>query len=70
VFYVLKVLFLAVVLVPIKTYTRFGHPLFKKWYKKLFFGEIFMILLEGYIDFVTTFFMYVYYDNSVEQDGF
>ena len=61
-FYFIKVLFLAIILYPLKTFTNHGHYLFRKLKQKLFFGEILMILLEGYLDFVISFYMYIDYD--------
>lgn len=42
--------------------TRFGHSQFKKLEKRLFYGEILLILIEGFLDFTIAFFIYVFYD--------
>lgn len=69
-FYFLRVGFLALVLAPLKTYSKHGLKYFNKLYKKLFFSEIIMIILEGYVDFTITLFLYILYDNNVEKDSF
>jgi hypothetical protein len=69
-FYVLRVAFFILVLAPLKTYTKYGQKYYNKFYKKLFFSEIIMIILEGYVDFAITLFLYIYYDNNVEKDTF
>ena len=69
-FYFLRIGFLVFVLAPLKFYTRFGHITFSKMYKKLFYGEILLILIEGYLDFTIAFFLYIIYDESIESDSF
>ena len=61
-FYFLKVLFLGVIIGPIKHYTRYGQSIFRKMYKKLFFGEILLIIVEGYLDFTLSYFIYIKFD--------
>ena len=61
-FYFLRVLFLVLVVGPIKYYTKYGHKYYSKLYKKLFFGEILLILIEGYLDFTIAYFLYIIYD--------
>jgi hypothetical protein len=63
----LRVFFLAIVLYPLKTFTRHGHSLYKTLRQKLFFGEILMILMEGYLDFVISFYMYIDYDPNYDS---
>ena len=65
-FYILRVLFLFLVLGPIKTFTKFGHSRFIEMYKKVFFSEILLILIEGYLDFVIALFLYGMYNPLVE----
>jgi hypothetical protein len=61
-FYAIRVAFLILVLGPIKTFTKYGHLRFRKMYKKLIFAEILLILIEGYLDFTITFFLYEFYN--------
>ena len=63
-FYFIRVLFWGLFLGPLKLYTKYGHRMFEKMRIKLFFGEIFLILIEGYLDFVIAFFLYVKYDEE------
>ena len=65
-FYVLRVLFLFCVLGPIKTFTKFGHSRFIKMYKRVFFSEILLILIEGYLDFAITLFLYGMYNPLID----
>jgi hypothetical protein len=63
------------VVTPLKLYTRFGHSLYEKMRKKLFFGEILVLLIEGYLDFAISFFIYNIYDpkqneSILERSGF
>ena len=61
-FYFLKVIILAIVIAPIKHYTGYGHGLYNKMYKTLFFSEILLIIIEGYLDFNVSLFLYEKFD--------
>ena len=74
-FYFLKVMILAIIVGPIKHYTGYGQGLLTKMYQKLFFGEILLIIIEGYLDFNVSLFLYEKFDpykNDLvaSQDGF
>lgn len=62
-FYFLKVIVLALVIKPINHYTGYGQGLFKKLLKNLFFGEILLIIIEGYLDFSVSLFIYQKFDS-------
>ena len=64
--YFSRVLYYFLVLTPLRNFTRFGHSHHKKMGVKLFFSEILMILIEGFLDFTISFFLYGFYDPVKE----
>lgn len=64
--YFARVAFYYIILTPLTKFTRFGHSTKRKLRKLLFYSEISLILVEGFLDFSIAFFTYTQYDPSIE----
>ena len=67
VLYFIRIVYFFLMVSPIKRYTRHGHKYHKSLSQKLFYGEILIILIEGFLDFTIAFFLYGFYDPINEK---